>query len=74
MSNKCNFRIYPKCCTHTLRGYKYVLKKKKARILKITDNTKPNFSHSNVLALHSNPPTQNVINGSAGWFFFYSSV
>lgn len=59
--------------THTER-IEICAKKKKARILKITDNTKPNFSHSNVLALHSNPPTQNVINGSAGWFFFYSSV
>lgn len=66
VSNKYNFPIYSKYCT--LKGLKYVLKKR-ARVFNITVNPKLNFSHSNVPAYIQSPPTQNVIDKSAGWLF-----
>lgn len=53
---------------HTPRGQKYVLKKKKkARILKITDNTKPILVFQMFPFYIQSPPTQNVTDRFAGW-------
>lgn len=66
---QCHFCIYPKCCTHTLRGQKQVLKKKKQGYLKSQIIRNLILVTQTFSSYIQSPSTRNVTDKSAGWLF-----